>query len=121
MTPGAVTTSATGTAVTGGVPDRARTATSAECGGGTSSTRRGTRNRLALGELPVGGSEELTAEDEHMERVMLTARLRTGLPLSVLSASERLSAEQVVVDGLAVIENDHVVLTDRGRLRSPMR
>ena len=72
--------------------------------------------QLALGELPVGGSEELTAEDEHMERVMLTARLRTGLPLSELSASERLSAEQVVVDGLAVIENDHVVLTDRGRL-----
>ena len=72
--------------------------------------------QLALGELPVGGSEELTPEDEHMERVMLTARLRTGLPLSELSASERLSAEQVVVDGLAVIENDHVVLTDRGRL-----
>lgn len=72
--------------------------------------------QLALGELPVGGSEELTAEDEHMERVMLTARLRTGLPLSELSASERLSAEQVVVDGLVVIENDHVVLTDRGRL-----
>ncbi|SCY07953.1 oxygen-independent coproporphyrinogen-3 oxidase [Rhodococcus erythropolis] len=72
--------------------------------------------QLALGVLPVGGSEELTAEDEHMERVMLTARLRTGLPLSELSASERLSADQVVVDRLAVIENDHVVLTDRGRL-----
>ncbi|MDI9900377.1 radical SAM family heme chaperone HemW [Rhodococcus sp. IEGM 1409] len=72
--------------------------------------------QLTLGELPVGGSEELTAEDEHMERVMLTARLRTGLPLSELSASERVSADQVVVDGLAVIEKDHVVLTDRGRL-----
>ncbi len=35
-------------------------------------------DRLSAGELPVGGSETLTAEDAHVERVMLTVRLRTG-------------------------------------------
>ncbi|WP_430333161.1 radical SAM family heme chaperone HemW [Rhodococcus sp. ACT016] len=73
-------------------------------------------DRLTAGELPVGGSETLTAEDVHVERVMLTVRLRTGLPLSDLHDSERAAAERVVEDGLAVIEADHLVLTDRGRL-----
>ena len=43
-------------------------------------------DQLAVGSLPVGGSEELTAEDVHVERVMLTARLRTGLPVAELDA-----------------------------------
>jgi oxygen-independent coproporphyrinogen-3 oxidase len=72
--------------------------------------------QLAQGELPVGGSEELSADDIHMERVMLTARLRTGLPLSELTVSERNSADQVVADGLAIVDDDHLILTDRGRL-----
>lgn len=73
-------------------------------------------DRLAAGELPVGGSETLTADDVHVERVMLTIRLRTGLPLSELHASERAAADRIVADGLAVVESDHLVLTDRGRL-----
>lgn len=73
-------------------------------------------DRLAAGELPVGGSETLTADDVHVERVMLTIRLRTGLPLSELHASERAAADRIVADGLAVVEADHLVLTDRGRL-----
>ncbi len=71
---------------------------------------------LADGVLPVGGSEHLTAEDRHTELVMLTVRLRTGLPLSELEDGEREAAETVVADGLAVVRDDHLVLTDRGRL-----
>lgn len=71
---------------------------------------------LADGVLPVGGSEHLTAEDRHTELVMLTVRLRTGLPLSELDDGEREAAETVVADGLAVERDDQLVLTDRGRL-----
>ena len=71
---------------------------------------------LADGVLPVAGSEHLTAEDRHTELVMLTVRLRTGLPLAVLDAEEREAAETVIADGLAVVHDDHLVLTDRGRL-----
>ncbi len=71
---------------------------------------------LADGRLPVGGSERLSAEDVHTEVVMLTVRLRTGLPLGVLDAGERVAADSVVADGLAQISDEHLVLTDRGRL-----
>ncbi|MFC9832735.1 radical SAM family heme chaperone HemW [Rhodococcus sp. NPDC127530] len=73
-------------------------------------------DQLAAGSLPVGGSEQLTAEDVHVERVMLTARLRTGLPVAELDAEEQRAAETVVADGLLVREGEHLVLTDRGRL-----
>ncbi|MFD9662997.1 radical SAM family heme chaperone HemW [Rhodococcus sp. NPDC059968] len=73
-------------------------------------------DQLAAGSLPVGGSEQLTVEDVHVERVMLTARLRTGLPVAELDAAEQRAAETVVADGLLVREGEHLVLTDRGRL-----
>ncbi|WP_207390474.1 radical SAM family heme chaperone HemW [Rhodococcus sp. ABRD24] len=72
--------------------------------------------QLTAGDLPVGGIETLSSEDIHVERVMLTVRLRAGLPLEDLREHERAAAERVVADGLAVVENDHLVLTDRGRL-----
>ncbi|WP_422423952.1 radical SAM family heme chaperone HemW [Rhodococcus sp. 7Tela_A2] len=71
---------------------------------------------LADGRLPVGGSERLSAEDVHTEVVMLAVRLRTGLPLGVLDAGERVAAASVVAAGLAEISDEHLVLTDRGRL-----
>ncbi|WP_024793274.1 radical SAM family heme chaperone HemW [Tomitella biformata] len=71
---------------------------------------------LADGALPVGGSELLTAEDRHMERVMLTIRLASGLPLADLSNLERSAAWQAVADGLARVADDQLILTDRGRL-----
>ncbi|MEZ7236882.1 radical SAM family heme chaperone HemW [Rhodococcus sp. GXMU-t2271] len=71
---------------------------------------------LAAGDLPVGGSELLTADDVHTERVMLEVRLRTGLPLDVLAPDERRAAETVVADGLAELRAGRLVLTDRGRL-----
>jgi putative oxygen-independent coproporphyrinogen III oxidase len=73
-------------------------------------------DQLAAGELPVADSEQLTAEDRHMERVMLTLRLRSGLPVSRLRASEITAAEQAVADGLLSRVGDRLVLTDRGRL-----
>ena len=73
-------------------------------------------DQLAAGSLPVGGSEQLTEEDVHVERVMLTARLRTGLPVAELDDAERRAAETVVADGLLVRAGEQLVLTDRGRL-----
>lgn len=72
--------------------------------------------KLAAGEFPVAGSELLTAQDRHLEELMLRIRLRTGLPAAVLDDSERRAAEQVVADGLMTAEGDRFVLTDRGRL-----
>ncbi len=73
-------------------------------------------DRLAAGEFPVAGSELLTSADVHLEELMLKIRLRTGLPADVLANSERAAADQLVVNGLMVVEIDRYVLTDRGRL-----
>ncbi|KQU44339.1 coproporphyrinogen III oxidase [Rhodococcus sp. Leaf278] len=73
-------------------------------------------DRLATGVLPVHGSELLSAEDRHLEELMLTVRLRTGVPVSVLAPAERAAADQAVADGLMAAQGDHLVLTDRGRL-----
>ncbi|MFD4179817.1 radical SAM family heme chaperone HemW [Rhodococcus sp. NPDC058514] len=73
-------------------------------------------DQLAAGELPVADSEQLTAEDRHVERVMLTLRLRSGLPVSDLTVDELSSAERIVADGLLRRDGNALVLTDRGRL-----
>ncbi|SNS81300.1 radical SAM family heme chaperone HemW [Rhodococcoides kyotonense] len=72
--------------------------------------------QLASGEFPVAGSELLTSEDRHLEELMLKIRLRSGLPKGVLDDAERRAADQVVADGLMVVEDENFVLTDRGRL-----
>ena len=71
---------------------------------------------LADGLLPVADFEPLDATTMHTEDVMLRLRLRGGLPVAVLSEGERGRAETVISDGLAVLEADRLVLTDRGRL-----
>ncbi|EOM76387.1 radical SAM family heme chaperone HemW [Rhodococcus rhodnii] len=86
---------------------------------------------LAEGTLPVAGHETLTDDDAHLERLMLTIRLRTGLPAADLTAAERRVADDRVDDGLLVLEGgesggdgagggeasgERYVLTDRGRL-----
>lgn len=71
---------------------------------------------LAMGTLPVADFELLDAEVSHVEDVMLRVRLRDGLPVAMLSESERRRAETVVADGLLVADADRLVLTDRGRL-----
>jgi putative oxygen-independent coproporphyrinogen III oxidase len=71
---------------------------------------------LAGGALPVGGAEMLTAEDKHIERVMLQTRLREGLVLDGLSVGEHAAAERAAQDGLGRIQAGRLVLSGRGRL-----
>jgi oxygen-independent coproporphyrinogen-3 oxidase len=76
-------------------------------------------DRLAAGLSPAADAEQLTAEDQALERVMLGLRLRDGLPLSALSDAGRLRAAVCVVRGLLEPEAQAAglaVLTDRGRL-----
>ncbi|WP_420107258.1 radical SAM family heme chaperone HemW [Nocardia asteroides] len=73
-------------------------------------------DRVALGGLPAAGWEALTEDERYTENLMLTVRLRTGLPLGTLAPSARPALDRIVDDGLAVIADDHLVLTDRGRL-----
>ena len=71
---------------------------------------------LAAGRLPVADFEVLDCDTIHVEDVMLRLRLRSGLPLAVLSDRERRRAATAIDDGLLRAEGAAVVLTDRGRL-----
>ncbi|GAB18677.1 oxygen-independent coproporphyrinogen III oxidase [Gordonia effusa NBRC 100432] len=71
---------------------------------------------LADGILPVDDHEILATDDAHTERVMLLARLRSGLPVSELDVEERARAARFVDDGLLVEVGESLVLTDVGRL-----
>ncbi|HEY7050664.1 MAG TPA: radical SAM family heme chaperone HemW [Mycobacterium sp.] len=71
---------------------------------------------LGDGALPVAGCEQLADDELHTEAVMLSIRLRDGLPVGLLSATEQQRAATAVSDGLLVREHDRLVLTDRGRL-----
>ena len=47
---------------------------------------------------------------------MLGIRLRSGLPIAVLTATERERAARAVADETVIADGDRLVLTDRGRL-----
>lgn len=66
--------------------------------------------------LPAAGHEVLTDEDRYLERILLRTRLASGLPLSLLRPSGIRAAERAAADGLAVIGDDRLKLTLRGRL-----
>jgi putative oxygen-independent coproporphyrinogen III oxidase len=66
--------------------------------------------------LPVADFEVLDPSARHTEDVMLRVRLRSGLPLEMLTADERSRVGAVVGAGLAVVAGTRLVLTDRGRL-----
>jgi oxygen-independent coproporphyrinogen-3 oxidase len=75
--------------------------------------------RLAEATSPAQAREILTAEDRHLEQVMLRLRLAEGLPLGQLAAPERHEAARAVEHGL--LDRDahaagRAVLTLRGRL-----
>jgi putative oxygen-independent coproporphyrinogen III oxidase len=72
--------------------------------------------RLNAGASPAHARETLDEETRRIERVLLEVRLEAGLPREVLDEAGRAAADQVVEDGLAVIDGDRLVLTDRGRL-----
>jgi oxygen-independent coproporphyrinogen-3 oxidase len=71
--------------------------------------------RLAAGESPMHDHEELDAFTSVMERVMLEARLREGLPLGILEAG-RAAVPSLTERGLVEVTGDHLVLTREGRL-----
>ncbi|GGF37130.1 coproporphyrinogen III oxidase [Marmoricola endophyticus] len=73
-------------------------------------------SRLTAGLSPGQGREVLSAEDRHVERVLLEVRLADGLPLDALDDAERGRVPGLVADGLAEPREDAVVLTRRGRL-----
>lgn len=71
---------------------------------------------VAAGELPVAGQEELSASDQHTERVMLTMRRSSGLPWDELDQGEQDRARQTIADGLTELVGHSLVLSNRGRL-----
>ena len=76
--------------------------------------------RLAEGRSPAAGQERLDAEQRRVERVLLEVRLAEGLPVEVLTATERRRLPDLAVRGLITREVDgpagRVVLTRAGRL-----
>lgn len=71
---------------------------------------------IMAGELPIQGSETLTDDERHLERILLELRLATGLRLDVLTPSERERVPGFVEQGLAELVGDRLVLNQRGRL-----
>ena len=72
--------------------------------------------QLSGGAVAVAGFEQLDAHARHLEDVMLGIRLRSGLPIAVLTATERERAARAVADETVIADGDRLVLTDRGRL-----
>ncbi|MFI5693402.1 radical SAM family heme chaperone HemW [Kribbella sp. NPDC051586] len=72
--------------------------------------------RLNTDQSPAQARETLDEETRRVERVLLEVRLEAGVPLEILDDGGLAAVEQVVGDGLAVIDGDRLVLTDRGRL-----
>ena len=71
--------------------------------------------RLAAGESPMHDHEVLDPSTSVLERVMLEARLREGLPLGILEGG-RGAVPGLTDRGLVEVTGDHLVLTREGRL-----
>jgi putative oxygen-independent coproporphyrinogen III oxidase len=72
--------------------------------------------RLESGVSPAYAREVLTTEQRRTERVLLELRLHDGLPLEVLTGSERTRVPDLLLRDLAVVTGDRLVLTVQGRL-----
>jgi oxygen-independent coproporphyrinogen-3 oxidase len=72
--------------------------------------------RLAAGTSPAQAREVLTPEQRRVERVLLELRLARGLPLDVLSASERARVPALVDDGTVELADGRLRPTLAGRL-----
>lgn len=72
--------------------------------------------RLAAGFSPGEGRELLDEETRRIERVLLEIRLADGLPLDVLTATERERVQPLVDDQLATLADNRLRLTLPGRL-----
>jgi putative oxygen-independent coproporphyrinogen III oxidase len=75
--------------------------------------------RIAAGVSPGQGREVLTGSEQATERIMLSTRLASGCPASVLTPAGLAAARQAVADGLAsldALDAGRVELTRPGRL-----
>jgi putative oxygen-independent coproporphyrinogen III oxidase len=72
--------------------------------------------RLAAHRSPAHAREVLSAEQRHVERVLLEIRLDDGLALDGLSATERSRLPDLKRRGLVDVDAERVRLTLRGRL-----
>ncbi|WP_461190259.1 radical SAM family heme chaperone HemW [Arthrobacter sp. Z4-13] len=75
--------------------------------------------RLAQGLSPAAGRETLDPKTRNVERVMLEARLQSGLEVSALGAEGRHQVAGLIADGLvepAAAFRGRLVLTLKGRL-----
>ena len=68
---------------------------------------------VGAGALPVGGEEQLTAEEQRMEALLLGLRVSDGVPAGLLDPTR---VAFLVSDGLAQLRDGWVALTDRGML-----
>jgi oxygen-independent coproporphyrinogen-3 oxidase len=76
-------------------------------------------HRVRAGESPAAGREILDAQTRHLERVMLEARIRDGLPVAALDDAGRTAVAGLIADELvdpAAALRGTLVLTLRGRL-----
>jgi oxygen-independent coproporphyrinogen-3 oxidase len=75
--------------------------------------------RLASGSSPGAGREELGADARRVERVLLLARIREGVPVGELTPSGRRSVAGLIADGYVDGRDalaGRVTLTRPGRL-----
>ncbi len=68
---------------------------------------------LASGVSPAQGREVLTDDERRVERVLLELRLAEGLPLDVLTPTERARVPALEREGLVGVEGDRLVVRRR--------
>jgi putative oxygen-independent coproporphyrinogen III oxidase len=73
-------------------------------------------SRLADGLSPAQAREVLTREDRRVERILLELRLADGLTTSLLTSTEGGRLADLCARGLAVVEDNKLILTRNGRL-----
>lgn len=70
---------------------------------------------VAAGQLPVDGAETLSAQERHMEQIMLGLRLKEGVPVDWIAPGGRSVVEKHAAAGLLRV-GSRVAVTDAGRL-----
>jgi putative oxygen-independent coproporphyrinogen III oxidase len=76
-------------------------------------------DRIAAGQSPAAGRETLDLETRRVERVLLTTRIRDGLPMTELTTSGRTAVAGLIADELVEAPaalHGTIRLTLRGRL-----
>lgn len=71
---------------------------------------------VSRGELPIADSESLSAEDRHVESIMLGLRLAEGIPVGFLREPELQRADRQIAAGMLQSQGGRIVLTEAGRL-----